>query len=194
MLKQPAYWFVFLFLFCLSGFAQTVDQDSDRVQTNTSTFPKPNPIESKAEYKPHLGLIAGAIDPEGSYDPGFGYGLDIGFQPYIPFGVGLELTKSESNGRRQNEDIEQTALLLKGTYNFGGSNFLIRNSYAGIALGEVTKPGHSDIAGAPLVGFDMPIKEKAHNYLTLGLNAKYLLINGDDPDVLAINGAVKYWY
>ncbi len=167
-------------------FAQTSD--------NSSTMPNPGPVTSYEQWKPHLGLIAGTIVPEGSYDPGTGYGVDIGFQPYIPLSAGLEIIQSRNEGRRELEDIKQTAVLLKGAYNFGGNHFLLKNSYAGLAAGQVYKSGHTDIAGAPLIGFDIPLKEQTRNFLTLGASAKYLIINGNDPDVLNINGAVKFWY
>ncbi len=161
---------------------------------SSSTMPSPQPVTSYEQWKPHLGLIAGTVVPEGSYDPGAGYGVDIGFQPYIPLSAGLEITQSRNEGRQELEDIKQTAVLLKGAYNFGGNHFLLKNSYAGLAVGQVYKSGHTDIAGAPLVGFDIPLSEKTRNFLTLGASAKYLIINGNDPDVLNINGAVKYWY
>ena len=91
-------------------------------------------------------------------------------------------------------DIDQTSVMLRGTYNFGGTNFFLRNTYAGVVAGSVFKSSHSDIAAGPVLGFDLPFSEKAHDYITLGANAKYLAINGNDPDNLTINGAVKYWY
>lgn len=193
-MKYPIAQFIIAALFTCVGAVHAADSRSDAARTNTSLLPKPGPLSSRDQMKPHFGLLAGTVHPEGSYDPGMGYGFEVGLQPYIPFGLGLELTKSRNVGRQSLEDIDQTAVLLRGTYNFGGANFFIRNSYVGVALGQVFKSGHTDIAGAPLLGFDLPLQEKAYDFITIGANAKYLLINGDDPDVLTINGAIKYWY
>ena len=177
-----------------ANFARAADNESDTARTNTSTLPKAGPITSKEELKPHFGLLAGSVHPEGSYDPGMGYGFEIGYQPYIPFGAGLELTRSRNIGRKNLENIDQTAVLLRGTYNFGGSNFFISHTFAGLVAGSVFKSSHSDIAAGPVIGFDLPVQQKVHNYITVGANAKYLAINGNDPDNVTINGAVKYWY
>ena len=178
----------------LGSFVHAQDSSSSAERTNTSLLPKPGPVTASDQWKPHIGLVASSVHAEGSYDAGAGYGLEIGFQPYIPFGLGLELTKSENEGRKDLDDLSQTMVLARGTYNFGGSNYFIRNSYAGLAIGRVEKSGDAYFAGAPLVGFDLPIQEKAHNYITLGASAKHLIIEGNEPDALLVNGVVKYWY
>lgn len=186
---------VFTFVVVLfAGFVQAQESASSPERTNTSVLPKPGPITSSDQWKPHIGLVASSVHAEGSYDAGAGYGLEIGFQPYIPFGVGLEFTKSQNEGRKQLDDLTQTMILARATYNFGGNNYFIRNSYAGLALGRVERSKEAFLATAPLVGFDLPIQEKAHNYITLGASAKHLITEGSEPDSLLINGVVKYWY
>jgi len=46
-----------------------------------------------------------------------------------------------------------------------------------------------------VVGFDLPLgREMIENTVTLGLNARYLLVNESAPDTFALNGAMKYWF
>lgn len=168
-------------------------QDTN-VQGSSATMPTPSPVTSNDQWRPHFGLLASVVTPEGSFDPGIGYGIDIGFQPYIPFGLGLEITRSENEGRRSNSDIEQTAALARFTYNFGGTHWAVKNSFAGIGLGQVYKGSRTELAGAPIIGFDVPIQDRTQNYLTVGANAKYLIIDGNDPDVTNVNATLKYWF
>lgn len=164
----------------------------------TSTLPAVRGPAVDDELKPHVGAIIGFQEPEGSGGAGPDYGLDIGFQPYIPFGFGLELSGS------RNTEVDQTRLLIRGTYNFGGDIPVISNSYIGAGIGPVIgSVGDSDrvlLGFAPMVGFDIPVyafsslSEGRKDFLTLGLHAKYLILEGSDPDALSANGVVKYWF
>lgn len=164
----------------------------------TSTLPAVRGPAIDDELKPHVGAIIGFQEPDGSGRAGGDFGVDIGFQPYIPFGFGLELAGSSTT------EVDQTRLLLRGTYNFGGTTPVIKNSYIGAGLGPVIgSVGDSDrvlLGFAPMVGFDMPVyrfssmSEGRKDYLTLGLHAKYLITEGSDPDALSANGVVKYWF
>lgn len=168
----------------LTAFAQ-----SDAVR---DSFPAARPAGLN-ERAPHVGVLAGIASPEGSYSSTGELGVDIGYQPYMPFGLGAELTHFKSVGDNS-ASIERTQLLAKGTYNFGGSIPVIQYSYVGMGAGVAFTSGDANLVAAPLLGFDIPIQEMASGVLTLGALAKYALIGGADTDTLSVNGIVKYWY
>lgn len=176
-------------LLCAQTFALDVHN------TPTSTFPLPTKVEDKAQWKPHVGIMAGSKTPEGSqYDSAAELGVDVGFQPFIPFGVGAELTTANNEANDARDDLDRTTLLLRGTYNFGGNTPVIRDSFIGFAIGAVFKPDGTEAASAPMLGFDIPLKDSSRYYVSLGANAKYLITSGSEPDSLSVNGIVKYWY
>lgn len=173
--------------FCLSSvaFAQT---------EGTNTFPKPTKPETVSEWRTHMGILAGYTNAEGKFESALGYGVDFGFQPYIPFGVGAELASTENEG-----NLTRTTLLGRGTYNFGGSIPVINKSYVGAMLGPVWDSESSNdgvrFGIGPVVGFDLPLgKEITEKTVTLGLNARYLFVNEGVADTFALNGAMKYWF
>jgi len=179
-------------LMCSIGWAQLEG-------TPSSTFPKPS--ETMDEWRPHVGLIAGIANHEGStFDSAFEYGVDVGFQPYVPFGLGLELSTatSEVDVGIFDEELVRTKLLAKGTYNFGGGIPVIKHSYVGLAIGPMLESLAGDdelyIGTAPMLGFDIPLREKSHDYLSLGLNARYLISSSGSPDAFTVNGMMKYWF
>lgn len=163
-------------------------------QSVSSTFPKTAPIEDRSGYRPHIGLKVGVASPEGSYNSAAEYGLDVGFQPYVPFGLGLGVMTSRNTSQANAQDLERTSVLARGTYNFGGTTPLIKNSWVGVAAGPVFRKDGADAAIAPIVGFDIPLREAPGSYLSLGADAKYLFIGGDQTDAFSLNGAVKYWF
>lgn len=162
-------------------------------QTTTSTFPEPAAVESVEEYKVHMGINMGLSTPEGSYDTTGNLGVEIGYQPYIPFGLGAELFTTQIDADRGGDD-QRTALLAKGSYNFGGETPVIRYSWAGIGAGPVYADGLWEVGLAPQVGFDVPVTKINNQDLTLGGNAKYLITSTSSPDAFMANFAVKYWY
>lgn len=181
---------------CISApaFAQT---DSDP----KNTFPTPSQVTTRDEWKPHVGFRTGYAGTRNDFDSAVGYGLDIGFQPYIPFGVGFELSRytTDRTVDAQNEDLERTSFLARGTYNFGGQTPVIRHSYVGASIGAIfdridgedsVKPGI-----APVIGFDIPVATvRESQSLTLGASAAYLIVDGSNPDVFSMNGQLKYWF
>ena len=167
-------------------------------QTGT-TFPKPATTMSQDFAKPHVGLIAGVTNPEASFATRMEYGLDVGFQPWAPFGLGLEVTglNSDRTLGAQPQDLNRTNILVKANYNLGGDIPVIRNSYVGLGLGAVIdasayKGVHSGVA--PLVGFDIPLTTASTNYFSLGAAAKYVFVSGPSPDSYTLNGMAKYWF
>jgi hypothetical protein len=163
---------------------------------STSTFPKERPLSEWSESRPHVGVIAGVTAPEGSFDSTAEYGIDVGYQPYIPFGLGAELTHSRTRSD-VDELLDRTSLLVKGTYHFGGTTMLIKDSYVGVGVGAIAKNDGTDLAAAPLVGFDIPLKDesqKGREFFSLGAHAKYMVVSSNDPDGLSMNAVLKYWY
>lgn len=178
----------FVFLFALTTTAMCAKAQQDQ----TSTFPKPTET-TRDEWVPHIGLLAGVATPEGDYDSTGEVGIDIGFQPYIPFGLGAEISYYNSAG--DNRDLERTQALAKGTYHFGGTTALIKHSYVGLGAGAVFKSNGTALVSAPILGFDIPLRTVENmNKLSIGANAKYAVIEGSEPDSLSVVGAVKYWY
>jgi hypothetical protein len=181
-------------------FSDTSYAAPDNEGTTHGTFVKPSKDMGESDWKPHVGVILGMSNPEGNYDSAVNYGIDIGFQPYIPFGAGLEISSGQSdrdaNGRH--EKMRRTLALARGTYNFGGDLPVIRHGYVGALLGPTIDNGSSydgvHLGLGPVLGFDIPLREETQQALSLGLNAKYLFVNDAAPDMFALNGVVKYWF
>lgn len=164
-------------------------------QTSSGTFPELKPVQVPGGYRPSIGFKAGFANPEGSYSSAAEFGLDVGFQPYVPLGIGATISNSRNRSQTTAHDLERTSILARGTYNFGGTTAVIRNSWVGIAAGPVFRRDGTDLGLAPIVGFDIPIHNGPSSFFSFGADAKYLaLINSDDSDSLSINGVVKYWF
>jgi len=155
------------------------------------TLPDVKRADTIDEYKFHMGLAAGVSSPEGSQDATPEFGVDVGFQPVIPFGFGLEGSTTElDNGA----NTQRTNLFARATYNFGGEVPVLRSSYLGVAAGPTfLENANTEWTVAPLIGFDIPLAKKAHDVITLGLNGKYAFIS-NTPDAVIATAAVKYWY
>ncbi|MGE3760003.1 MAG: hypothetical protein AB7H97_19705 [Pseudobdellovibrionaceae bacterium] len=171
-------------------------------QSSTSTFPAVSKSETEEEWKPHMGLTAGFADPTDNYEGATEYGLDVGYQPFVPFGIGVEFThfSSEKNSGLQNVEIERTKLLGRGTYNFGGTIPVIKNSFVGAALGPVFD--HEDgkdklnIGISSLLGVDFPLggTDVTRKSFSLGATMSYLAVGGGAADTFGMNGLLKYWF
>ena len=163
--------------------------------SGSSTFPQATGVPAtRSEMKPHIGVLAGIAQPEGSYNAAAELGLDVGYQPSVPFGLGAELSHFESDASEGNEDLERTAILVKGTYHLAGTTPVIRDSYVGVGVGPVFTSDETAVQAAPLLGFDIPIERGSGRFFSVGANAKYAFISGSASDALSVNGAVKYWY
>ena len=159
------------------------------------TFPQPGPVMNNSEAKLHVGITGGVVNPEGRYGAAPTYGIDIGLQPYIPFSLGFELFGSKADSPNNAEDFDSTTLLVRGNYNFGGTIPVLRHSYVGAGIGPVYLENRVILGFAPIIaGFDIPLNEKPDNFVSLGLNAKYLMTEGSTPDSSTLNGVIKYWY
>ena len=166
----------------------------------STTYPPVAQTMTMSEMKPHLGVIAGLNNPE-SFKSTPEYGLDVGFQPWAPFGLGFEWSSADTSRQMADtrESLSRNSLLLRGTYNLAGDAAVIRDSYIGLTLGTVIdsrayKGTHSGIG--PVAGFDIPVTDRMDRaqYLTLGLAAKYVFVSGPSPDAFSMNGALKYWF
>lgn len=164
--------------------------------TPSTSFPTPRNVEDRAGYKPHVGAQLGLATPEGSYDSGAEYGVDFGFQPYIPFAIGAELNHARLENEGAGEDLDRTTFMAKGTYNFGGDLALIKYSYVGAGLGLSHDTDTTRWVSAPLLGFDVPLNDVGDfpGVFSAGAMAKYAIQEGSSPDSLSLNGMLKYWF
>jgi hypothetical protein len=170
-----------------------------------STFPKPQHVDNTL--RPTIGILGGYGEQIGPIRPAIEYGADFSYQPLVPFGAGIEVTHFQA--LRDVPDpvafsFYRTAVLFKGTYNFGGEIPIIRNSYLGLKIGAVfdkedTSVGSANneisrtrFAFAPVLGADFMVAEK----WSLGCQFSYLFTVGPEAvyDTLSVLAAVKYWF
>ena len=174
----------------LSAFAQMSESEKSSMRNRIEgSLPEPRSVESKDQYRIHMGLTAGVNSPNGDAEASPEFGVNVGFQPYVPFGLGAELTTAELD----NTNIQRTSVLARGTFNFGGDIPVLKTSYIGVATGPMFVDGNVEWSVGPLTGFDIPLQYQANNFLSLGLQAKYLYTTGTQ-DALSAGLALKYWY
>lgn len=173
--------------------AQTKQSPSQELKVDDAgpILPLIKQVHNKEEARIHVGLMTGINHPEGNHGATPELGIDIGYQPLIPFGLGLELSTSKF-ASTDNENYKRTTLLARGTYNFGGSTPVIKYSYVGFAAGAVFLNDGTELGLAPVLGFDVPLTED-HAY-SLGFTAKYLFVTSKDPDSLITSASLKYWF
>lgn len=180
-----------IFLLCL--FAATALHVSAQDITQ-GTFPEPKKVTNRKEQMVHMGLSLGVNNPSGGYDTSLGMGVEVGFRPYVPFGVGAEVFTTNMNENNVSSNDQRTAALARGSYNFGGAIPVIRHSYVGMGAGPVVTGNTWDVGLAPLTGFDIPVNEQVGSALTLGASLKYLYTTSATADAFMMSAAVKYWY
>ncbi len=179
----------FLALTVSTLLVSTAAQAADAGQ---SVLPQPREVRESSEWRPHVGVIVGAAQPEGSGDTNSELGIDVGYQPYIPFGLGAEYIHSRVDDGTETKDRD--TVWAKGTYNFGGTIPVIKDSYVGVGVGAVFKSDRTSVAGAPIVGFDIPIQKDEQRFLSVGASSRYAVVSDGDVDTFSLNGVVKYWY
>lgn len=184
----------------LIGLQAQAETNYEAASTNnrtTSTFPQPREVLQEG-LNPHIGVTAGVLNPEGSYKTGAEYGMTVGIQPYIPFGLAMSLSFSSNNSKEADtRSLDRTSVLLRGSYNFGGNLALIKNSFVAIATGPIINQDATYFGIAPIVGFDIPVREwsgKYLSYLSVGAEAKYMIVSSNESDGLTVNGVLKYWF
>lgn len=157
-----------------------------------SILTQPRPVEQASEWKPHFGLLAGAALPEGSGATASEFGLDFGYQPFVPFGLGAEI--SYANIDDGIDTSERTTVWAKASYNFGGDMSIIRHSYVAAGLGAVFKEDGTSLAAAPMLGFDIPLGVAELDRMSLGALARYAIVADDEVDTFTLSAVAKYWY
>lgn len=180
---------------CGFGFSSGAADVGDTI---SEAMPEVRQVQNQDEFKPHVGVLGGVSNPEGSFSTGAEYAIEAGMQPIIPFGLALEINQALYDSDGASDDFKRTSFLIKGSYNFGGDVVVLKNSYVGLATGllvEDAGPSTTTYGGLmPNIGFDIPTFKIDQEWVTLGANARYMLTASDAPDVFALNGVVKYWF
>ena len=176
--------------------ALAADYTTDRNTTNNrSEAPLSHPKAMYSENAPYIGVMGGVTTPEGRYNSGGEYGLELGYKPFNPIGAAIEVSHTDLKNTQSTSNLARTDVLFKATYTLGGTTPVIRDSYVGIGLGPIFKPDGTGFGSAPIVGFDIPLaSQREEANFSLGANAKYLIVSGSDPNALSVNGVLKYWY
>jgi hypothetical protein len=159
---------------------------------STKLLAQPRPVQDSSEWRPHIALFIGSAYPEGSGIVAAEFGIDVGYQPYIPFGLSAEFTHAQIDDGTEMK--ERNTLWAKGTYNFGGDTVVIKDSYVGLGLGTVFKTDGISVAAAPLIGFDIPIDLTNSEHFSLGASSRYAIVSDREVDTLSLAGVIKYWY
>lgn len=171
---------------------------SNETEKGTSTLPAERDAINVAEEKPSMGLMLGTFVPDDGDVATTNIGIDFMFQPRIPFGFGFEATHASPESTVTGKKLEHTTVLAKAQYNFGGTIPVIRSSYVGFGAGAQFQESDTQFAAAPIVGFDIPIRDEADvSHVSLGANAKYLYVEGNedtDSNAASLNGVLKFWY
>jgi hypothetical protein len=182
---------IFAMILLLTASVYSQAQTSAPADDSGPTLPVIKKVENKEESRIHLGLNMGINSPEGTRGSTPELGIDIGFQPIIPFGLSLELSTSKFDGADR-EMHHRTTLMTRGTYNFGGDTPVIKYSYVGMATGVVFLHDGMELGVAPVTGFDVPLNDD--HSCSMGFMAKYLFVTSKDPDSLITSVAIKHWF
>ncbi len=174
-----------------TAFAQMSAQEKRRMENRVEgSFPSLDKREEPGINNINFGLVAGMLNPHGSIGSSAEYGVNIGFMPVRHLGAGLELTTTELD----KVNVQMTNLLARGTYHLAGDIPILKDSFLGVTGGPIfIEDGDTEWAIGPIVGFDIPLQNQSSGYLTLGLQARYLLIS-DADDTFSAAAALKYWY
>lgn len=164
-----------------------------------SIIAEPRALEQESELKPHLGFLLGLSNPEGAYSSGTELGVTVGYQFYIPYSLGFELSTVGNEASSDSAELRRTKVLAQLAYNFAGNIPVISKSYVGLGMGPMLESfrGNDDVVLGvmPIIGFDIPIGGgKTENSFSLGANARYLISSSGLPNVFSTNVAAKYWF
>lgn len=170
-----------IFLLACNAYAQQAGPMGE-IQTE-----RIRPVNSAEQYRPSLDLRVGLANPEGDEDSAMNVILGISYQPVIPFSLGVEASF-------ENFEQERWGLLAKSTYNFAGSGIL-GGSYFGAAAGMAWEDSTAYGALAPLAGFIIPIDYRVgEDQLSVGAEARYMMVSNDRNNAFHFNGGVRYWF
>jgi hypothetical protein len=176
--------------------------DSSRSNSYDSSYNAGNPDNkvtgtvsstsmSETKYRAlHVGLLSGISSPNGGANSSAQFGADVGYQPYANIGAGLEASTAKLDDATKRQ---RTAVLAKSQYVMGGDVPVLKDSYLGAAAGPLFLSNVVRWGVAPMAGFDIPLSSSSHDFVSLGLNAKYLFVN-KTPNAFLTAAALKYWF
>jgi hypothetical protein len=183
----------------LSGAINSYAQESSHYSSGESESSMENKVtgtiqeekvSKSVEQKWRAGLTTGFNSPKGDIGTTTEFGITTAFQPLGQVGFGLDAGSARLDDAARNH---RSTFMFNGLYNFGGDVPVLRTSYVGVGGGPIVIASKVKWGYAPLVGFDVPMNHKTHDFLSLGLTAKYL-INPNTPNSLSGAAALKYWF
>ncbi len=192
--------FLLISLFTSLAMVTAVGSAEDVVESSAgSIISEPRAPATEGEFKPHLGFLLGLSNPEGAYSSGAEIGITMGYQFYIPYSLGFELSSVGNEASSDSAELRRTKVLAQLAYNFAGNIPVLSKSYVGFAMGPMLESfrGDDDVVWGvmPIVGFDIPLGGgNTENDFTLGGNARYLISSSGLPNVFSTNVAAKYWF
>lgn len=164
--------------------------------TTSTTLPKLQK-STQGELKPHVGIQIGHADSGSSYGGATSYGVEVGYQPYVPLAAALELQNFSNDGA--GNKLDRTSLMAKGTYNFGGNLPILRNTFVGAGLGPIFDTAGADetnVGAKVLAGLDFPLTASGmtqEKSFSLGATAQYLAVMNASNSFI-VNAQLKYWF
>lgn len=154
--------------------------------------------DASADDRYSLGLTGGVNAPEGNRSQTAEAGATFGYNPDAQLGLGADVSTSRfNNGDDQN--YKRVSALARAAYNLSSTLPVLRDTYLGAAGGPIflsrqNNPNQVEWAIAPMAGFDIPLNQKLHDVVSLGVNFKYLVTSNNTPDSAITTGVVKYWF
>lgn len=160
--------------------------------TTTGTMPDFS-REGLIAQKWHAGVMTGISSPKGDQDTSPNFGIDVGYQPAENFGAGLEVFTAEQDDAAENQ---RTTGLFKGTFHLGGDIPVLNTAYLGAGAGPIFLDNKVNWGLAPMAGFDVPLSSAQNDFLSLGLNARYVFTSdeAETPNEFISAIALKYWF
>jgi hypothetical protein len=175
----------------ITSFAEDDMMDNSTESKVTGTFPELKTTEED-QRRWNMGVTTGVNSPKGDISATTEYGIIAGFRPVPMVGLALDAGTSRLDDANRKQ---RTTALVEATYNFGGDVPVINSAYVGVGGGPIIYDSKVKWGYAPLVGFDIPLNRKSHDFISLGLNAKYLITPaGTTPDTFSAAAAMKYWF
>jgi hypothetical protein len=188
----------YLLVVLFGAFAHAARTYNNSDTTTRSTFLNMEPSREN-EMRPHVGLQLGYAEPGKSYDPATQYGIEVGYQPYVPLAAAVELSTFLSDADNA-DNLRRSTLMAKGTYNFGGDTTIIKHSFLGAAIGPVYDTQGSNrewnLGLKYLAGVDIPLTGNGTTRtksFSLGATASYMSV-ANAQDNFLLNGQLKYWF
>jgi hypothetical protein len=151
---------------------------------------QPPSISEKSPSIAFMGITGGANNSIGDSKTGAEIGVVAGSQQESGLGFGGEVNTTRMNDF---DRTQRTSVLAQMAYKFGGDVAVAKDSYLAVGIGPAIVKNQIKWAVAPAVGFDIPLKNKVHDTVSLGLNAKYVGVT-NSPDSYVGSAVVKYWY